>query len=192
MQQVCISSPSTLVNLLIHVFSDMASRQPLPQSSATSASAWSALLRSHMNNVDPIISQWRGTLDTLLIFVSFLLAATKVSVHIDQGRIPRHHQVALFSAIVTALYVQSLASLSPDTGERTNELLQNLTEVIIVLQGASGVNLNFTQPSLFEPAAGVIRLNFYFSISLVLSVRAVQLSSTSIAKFSLPRFFRFL
>lgn len=127
-----------------------------------------------MNNVDPIISQWRGTLDTLLIFVSFLLLViTEVMVQIDRDRIPRHKQVALFSAIVTALYVQSLASLSPDTGERTNELLQNLTEVIIVLQGASGVNLNFTQPSLFEPATSVIRLNFYFSISLVLSVRAV-------------------
>lgn len=174
LQQVCFSTPSTLVNLLIHVFSDMASRQPLPQSSATSASAWSALLRSHMNNVDPIISQWRGTLDTLLIFVSFLLLViTEVMVQIDHDRIPRHKQIALFSAIVTALYVQSLASLSPDTGERTNELLQNLTEVIIVLQGASGVNLNFTQPSLFEPATSVIRLNFYFSISLVLSVRAV-------------------
>lgn len=46
------------------------SRQPLPQSSATSANAWSALLRSHLSNVEPNINQWRGTLDTLLIFVS--------------------------------------------------------------------------------------------------------------------------
>lgn len=50
--------------------SDMITKQPLPQSSATSASAWSALLRSHMSNVEPIVNQWRGTLDTLLIFVS--------------------------------------------------------------------------------------------------------------------------
>ncbi|EIM91505.1 uncharacterized protein STEHIDRAFT_48341 [Stereum hirsutum FP-91666 SS1] len=142
----------------------MVSRQPFPQTSATSASAWGALLRSHMNNVEPIISQWRGTLDTLLIFV------------------------ALFSAIVTALYAQSLTNLAPDTGERTNELLQNLTEVIIVLQGASAAQFNFTQPSLFEPAAGVIRLNFYFSISLVLSVSAVQLDCTSIVNFLLAQF----
>lgn len=156
----------------------MVSRQPLPQTSATSASSWGALLRSHMNNAEPIISQWRGTLDTLLIFVSLLLPM-KIDSQIHRGSIFRRKQVALFSAIVTALYVQSLTNLAPDTGERTNELLQNLTEVIIVLQGASAAQFNFSQPTVFTPATGVlIRLNFYFSISLVLSVSAVQLNSS--------------
>lgn len=66
--------------------SDMVSRQPFPQTSATSASAWGALLRSHMNNVEPIISQWRGTLDTLLIFVSLLLPM-KIDSQIYRGSI---------------------------------------------------------------------------------------------------------
>lgn len=102
----------------------------------------------------------------------------EIDSQIHRGSIFRRKQVALFSAIVTALYVQSLTDLAPDTGERTNELLLNLTEVIIVLQGASAAQFNFSQPTVFTPAAGVIRLNFYFSVSLVLSVSAVQLDSS--------------
>lgn len=55
---------------------------------------------------------------------------------------------------------------------RTNELLENITEIILFIQ--SGVNtsqLSFTGPATFEPQGSDIRLNCYWTISLVFSVR---------------------
>lgn len=80
-------------------------------------------------------------------------------------------QVALFSAIVAAFFVQSLTGLTQDAGSRTNELLQNVTDVLIAISGANASQLNLSQPTLFQPDGSAVRLNFYWSISLILSVR---------------------
>ena len=45
---------------------------PVP---ATSASTWSALLRSHMEIAQPTVDRWRGILVTLLVFVSLTYSA---------------------------------------------------------------------------------------------------------------------
>lgn len=82
-----------------------------------------------------------------------------------------YSQIALFSAIVTTFFVQSLEGLSQDPGSRTNELLQNLTDVVVAI--GSGINasqINFVPPAVFEPEGSAVRLNFYWSISLILSV----------------------
>lgn len=45
------------------------SKQPIPSAPATSAAAWSPLLRSHLAHIQPEVDRWRGMLDTLLVFV---------------------------------------------------------------------------------------------------------------------------
>lgn len=50
------------------------SRKPIPEVSASSSSAWNPLLNATMENmIKPDVERWRGTLDTLLIFVSLSL-----------------------------------------------------------------------------------------------------------------------
>ncbi|KAF8067082.1 hypothetical protein FPV67DRAFT_1227716 [Lyophyllum atratum] len=131
------------------------SMQPIRTVSATSSSAWSPLLRSHLENIQPTVDRWRGTLDTLLVFV------------------------ALFSAVITAFFIESLKGLSEDTGKRTNELLTNLTDIIIILNRANASILNPTHASPFKPEPSSIRLNFYWSISLILSVSIASLAVTT-------------
>lgn len=79
-------------------------------------------------------------------------------------------KIALFSAIVATLFVQSLGGLSQDPSARTNELLQNLTEIAILISRTNVSALEITQPVPFAPQPSDIRLNFYWSVSLVLSV----------------------
>ncbi|KAG6815496.1 hypothetical protein H0H93_009095 [Arthromyces matolae] len=43
--------------------------QPPPTLSATNSSAWLPLVENHRKHIDPHVTQWRGTLDTLLVFV---------------------------------------------------------------------------------------------------------------------------
>lgn len=79
-------------------------------------------------------------------------------------------QIALFSAIVATFFVQSLTGLSQDSADTTNELLRNLTELIIIVSQVDASQLNLPSPSPFEPDGDAVRLNFYWSISLILSV----------------------
>lgn len=79
-------------------------------------------------------------------------------------------QVALFSAIVTSFYIQATNSLTPDAGLRTNELLVNLTDVIILLGHNNASQLPLSPPKAFEPDPVNVRTNLYWSVSLVLSV----------------------
>ncbi|KAF8067081.1 hypothetical protein FPV67DRAFT_1653362 [Lyophyllum atratum] len=130
------------------------SMQPIRPVAATSSSAWSPLLRSHLENIQPRVDRWRGTLDTLLVFV------------------------ALFSAVVTAFFIQSLTGLSENTGKRTNELLANLTDIIIMLHRADATVLDFTPAIPFKPEPSDVRLNVYWSVSLILSVSIASLAVT--------------
>lgn len=60
--------------------------------------------------------------------------------------------------------------LSPDTATRTNELLANLTEIVIQLGGAQAVQLHITMPDPFVPDASDVRINAYWSLALTISV----------------------
>ncbi|EIM83824.1 uncharacterized protein STEHIDRAFT_62332 [Stereum hirsutum FP-91666 SS1] len=94
----------------------------------------------------PAVDRWKSTLDTLLIFI------------------------ALFSAIVTTFYIQSSNGLSPDAAFETNQLLATLTDVVILLSGINSSQLSLPAPVASEPEASTLRLNFYWSTSIVLSV----------------------
>lgn len=50
-------------------FTDV-SVKAIPPAPATSSSGWTPLLRAHLERVQPTVDRWRGTLDTLLVFVS--------------------------------------------------------------------------------------------------------------------------
>lgn len=81
--------------------------------------------------------------------------------------------------------MQSLDGLTQDPNDGTNELLQNLTELDIAVSGVNASHLSIPSPVPFEPEGDVVRLNFYWSLSLVLSVRCYYLLD-SIVSSSLP------
>ncbi|KAJ6589733.1 hypothetical protein B0H19DRAFT_1104590 [Mycena capillaripes] len=123
------------------------SRQPIPEVQATSSSAWNALLRSTMSDViQPKAEGWRSGLDALLVFLG------------------------LFSAIVTAFIVPSLATLKQDEVARTNELLLNLTNIVISISAVNASHLNLVVPPVFAPASDDVRFNVYLTLSLIISL----------------------
>ncbi|KAJ7729996.1 hypothetical protein DFH07DRAFT_994336 [Mycena maculata] len=123
----------------------------MPEVPATSSSAWSALLQSALSDaIQPKIDRWRSGLDALLVFLG------------------------LFSGIVTAFFVGSLSALQPDETARTNELLANLTNIVVALSGRP--NLSVAQPAVFQPDETDVRLNSFWSLSLVLSLSLAALA----------------
>ncbi|KAJ7280179.1 hypothetical protein C8J57DRAFT_1712182 [Mycena rebaudengoi] len=131
------------------------SQQPMPEVPATSNSTWGALLRTTVaETIQPKVDRWRSGLDALLVFLG------------------------LFSAIVTAFLVESLSGLRPDEAARTNELLTNLTDILITLSGVNPVALNLSTPAQFQPNSTDIRLNSYWSLSLILSLSVAALAVT--------------
>lgn len=78
-------------------------------------------------------------------------------------------ELGLFSGIVTAFFVGSLGALKPDETARTNELLINLTNIVVAI--SVGANLPVAQPAIFRPEETDVRLNSFWALSLVLSVR---------------------
>ncbi|KAJ7280106.1 hypothetical protein C8J57DRAFT_997259, partial [Mycena rebaudengoi] len=131
------------------------SQQPMPEVSATSNSTWGALLRTTVaETIQPKVDRWRSGLDALLVFLG------------------------LFSAIVTAFLVESLSELRPDEAARTNELLANLTDILITLSGVNPISLNLSIPAQFQPDSTDVRLNSYWSLSLILSLSVAALAVT--------------
>ncbi|KAJ7280015.1 hypothetical protein C8J57DRAFT_1124586, partial [Mycena rebaudengoi] len=127
----------------------------MPEVSAISNSTWGALLRTTVaETIQPKVDRWRSGLDALLVFLG------------------------LFSAIVTAFLVESLSGLRPTEAARTNELLANLTDIMIALSDVNPVNLSLSIPTEFQPDSTVIRLNSYWSLSLILSLSVAALAVT--------------
>jgi hypothetical protein len=137
----------------------------MPEVPATSSSAWNALLRSTLTDtIQPRTDGWRSGLDAILVFVRHAnILGLKYSLPVKLG---------LFSAIITAFIVQSLANLKQNESSKTNELLTNLTNVIIVIGGVNAANLSLPQPAIFVPDSSDIRFNAYLSLSLIFSVRS--------------------
>ncbi|KAL4263805.1 DUF6535 domain-containing protein [Pleurotus pulmonarius] len=121
--------------------------ESLPSVPSRSTSAWKPLLRSFASNARPLIDRWRRNLDTTLIFVG------------------------LFSAIITAFFVESLNALPPDEVSRTNDLLANLTEIMIILNRSGAAGLPVFEPSPpFTPNPDEVRFSFYCALALILSI----------------------
>ncbi|KAJ7280077.1 hypothetical protein C8J57DRAFT_1567175, partial [Mycena rebaudengoi] len=131
------------------------SQQPMPEVPLTSNSTWGALLRTTVaETIQPKVDRWRSGLDALLVFLG------------------------LFSAIVTAFLVESLSGLHPDKAARTNELLANLTDILITLSGVNPISLNLSNPAQFQPDSTDVWLNSYWSLSLILSLSVAALAVT--------------
>ncbi|KAJ6590705.1 hypothetical protein DFH09DRAFT_1140075 [Mycena vulgaris] len=129
------------------------SQQPIPEVPATNSSAWNALLGSTLTDtIEPRVERWRSGLDALLVFLG------------------------LFSAIVTAFLVNSLAGLTEDKVAKTNELLVNLTEIVIALSGKPASGLNISHPAPFRPDASDVRVNAFWSLSLTFSLSIAALA----------------
>ncbi|KAJ7509426.1 hypothetical protein B0H11DRAFT_1249175 [Mycena galericulata] len=129
-------------------------RQPIPEVPATSSSAWNALLGSTLTDkIEPRVERWRSGLDALLVFLG------------------------LFSAIVTAFLVNSISGLTQDTAAITNEILLNLTAVVVSLGGGTSVSeLNSSYNGPFQPDASNVRINSFWSISLTFSLSIAALA----------------
>jgi hypothetical protein len=114
--------------------------------------------------MEPTIERWKGGLDALLVFVRLVISS-----YIHQF-LDHSSKIGLFSAIVTAFFVDSFSRLQPDDGAATNELLANLTSIILLVHGVSfnETGLPFAVP--FEPERNDVRENIFWSISLALSV----------------------
>lgn len=77
----------------------------------------------------------------------------------------------MFSAIVTAFFVDSLKRLQPDEVARTNELIVNLTNTIIILARVNATgDFGVAPATRFVPNSGNVRINVYWSLALISSV----------------------
>jgi hypothetical protein len=144
---------------LLIVFSD----QPVPQVEARNSGAWRALGKSQAEIMEPTIERWKGGLDAMLVFVR----PTLFSTHIYSND---HSKIGLFSAIVTAFFVDSFSKLQPDDGAATNSLLSNLTNIVLLVHGVSFNETGLPLALPFEPERNDVRENVFWSISLALSV----------------------
>jgi hypothetical protein len=79
-------------------------------------------------------------------------------------------KIGLFSAIVTAFFVDSFSKLQPDDAAATNSLLSNLTNIVLLFHGVSFNQTGLPLAIPFEPERNDVRENVFWSISLALSV----------------------
>ena len=85
-------------------------------------------------------------------------------------RSSNYPKIGLFSAIVTAFFVDSFSKLQPDDGAATNTLLSNLTNIVLLVHGVSFNETGLPLAVPFEPERNDVRENVFWSISLALSV----------------------
>jgi hypothetical protein len=80
-------------------------------------------------------------------------------------------QIGLFSAIVTAFFIASFAKLQPDQSALTNELLLNLTNVVLAIHNVSFDSTGLPTATPYVPDSSNVRQNVLWSLSLSMSVR---------------------
>jgi hypothetical protein len=114
--------------------------------------------------MEPTIERWKGGLDAMLVFVRLCLYFNLPQLANNPSKI------GLFSAIVTAFFVDSFSKLQPDEGAATNELLSNLTNIILLVHGISFNQTGLPSAAPFEPQRNDVRENVFWSVSLALSV----------------------
>jgi hypothetical protein len=131
---------------------------------ARNSNAWRALGKSQAEIMEPTIERWKGGLDAMLVFVCLPLRSILRACSEDRSKI------GLFSAIVTAFFVDSLSKLQPDDAAATNGLLANLTNIILLVHGVSFNDTGLPVTVPFEPERNDVRENVFWSISLALNV----------------------
>ncbi|EED85679.1 predicted protein [Postia placenta Mad-698-R] len=106
---------------------------------------WKSYLEQASERQKQYVDQFNSQMDMLLLFA------------------------ALFSAIVTAFVVVSYATLQPDLGQSTLQVLQ---EILVTLRSNESSSQDTQVPvsEPFTPAHSAIRVNMYWFIALVLSL----------------------
>jgi hypothetical protein len=133
---------------------------------ARSSGAWRALGKSQAEIMELTIERWKGGLDAMLVFVCLHFVQFSVLSVCSDDR----SKIGLFSAIVTAFFVDSFSKLQPDDAAATNVLLSNLTNIVLFTHGVSFSDTGLPLAVLFEPEQNDVRENVLWSISLALSV----------------------
>ncbi len=74
--------------------------------------------------------------------------------------------------VITAFQTPVIGSLSPDPVDRTNELLANLTDIVVLTLSRSGLSTptEFSKPEPFVPSPSASVINLLWSLSLVIAV----------------------
>jgi len=106
-------------------------------------------------------NSWKEDANGIIIFVSFTLL-------IPPAHALTSWKTSLFSATVAAFIIESYRKLSPDTGDQTIVLLEQISRQLAGLAN----NTDPIQPAtqLFSPSASTIWVNAMWLMSLVLSI----------------------
>ncbi|QRW14347.1 phosphatidylinositol phosphatase PTPRQ [Ceratobasidium sp. AG-Ba] len=109
-----------------------------------------------------LVKEWSESLDVLLS--PLVITATKTSNF--------HLQAALFSAITTALVIESCKQLQPDRSEATEQTLLFISQTLVAISNGQSVgSSNPTNPfPPFLPSRSMIVVNALWFLSLGLSV----------------------
>ncbi|KZT31957.1 hypothetical protein SISSUDRAFT_1097532 [Sistotremastrum suecicum HHB10207 ss-3] len=121
---------------------------------------WSAVLPTALKRIREMAQSWKDSLDTTLLFI------------------------ALFSAIVTAFLLPTLSALTPLPGQNTDELLQNLIELVAQIALLNGLKTpNLSAPAPFVPeTSDEISAALWYS-SLIVSILCAGV--TTFARFQM-------
>ncbi|KAG8790060.1 hypothetical protein FRC12_012855 [Ceratobasidium sp. 428] len=113
------------------------------------AQVWEVYVDETDRSDREMVKSWNDSLDVLLIFA------------------------ALFSAITTALVIESSKRLQPDPAETSAQTLQTMSQILIAISNGQSAN-NFTSstasPSRFSPSRSSVLVNALWYLSLTLSV----------------------
>ncbi|KZP12390.1 hypothetical protein FIBSPDRAFT_158698, partial [Athelia psychrophila] len=111
------------------------------------AKVWSAYLSETAHYDSALVESWTRDMDGILIFAG------------------------LFSAIVTAMIVESYKTLMPDPGDRTVALLVQISQQF----GGNVSTVNIPDINSFQPSSSALRVNifWFFSLSLGLTCALV-------------------
>ncbi|KAH9030925.1 hypothetical protein EDB85DRAFT_2115634, partial [Lactarius pseudohatsudake] len=115
---------------------------------------WSIYLTEAEKQDTQVIESWKGDTDGILVFTG------------------------LFSATVAAFIIESYKSLSPDSGDKTNALLAQISvQLVNISNGIPLASVAAQSGQPFKPTGSAVRVNVLWFLSLILSLNCA-LSAT--------------
>ncbi|KAJ7152656.1 hypothetical protein C8R43DRAFT_1127113 [Mycena crocata] len=122
------------------------SQQPIPEVPASNSSAWNALLGSTLKDI--------------------------IEPRVERWRSGLDALLVFVNSVLGRLDLWAIR----DKTARTNELLVNLTDVMISLSGKPSSGLNLTYPVPFRPDPSIVRVNAFWSLALTFSLAIAALA----------------
>ena len=148
-------------------------RVPDEKHGDSSDGLWSIYLTEAEKRDTEVIENWKADTNGTLVFVSLVPVPL---VHIC--RLKHMYKTGLFSATVASFIIESYQNLSPNSSERTNALLAQISQQLVDMSNGTpltSVATKSTQP--FTPTASAVRVNVLWFLSLILSLNCA-LSAT--------------